>query len=354
MSAWRCAVKAALLMLFVTVPDLAAGWSAEELDWLRKRANQIFQPLPARPTQVTDDPASRAREELGKMLFFDPRLSRSGTISCITCHNPGSGGADNLSTSIGHGGQRGPRNAPTVFNSAHNIAQFWDGRAADLEAQAVVPIQSPFEMNNTPDRVEATLESIPAYVQRFAESFPEDAEPVTFANVARALAAFEATLITPDAPFDRFLRGDDHAMSEQQLHGLRKFIGQGCVTCHRRVNVGGNAFFPFGMMKPPGETVRPPDDKGRSQVTGRLIDEFVFRVAPLRNVALTAPYFHSGQVWDLEEAVRIMARTQLNATLPEEDVKDIVAFLHALTGEQPEILYPILPPRTASTPRPEH
>lgn len=347
-------MKAMVLVMLVSAAGWAVAWSTDELDWLRTRANEIFRPIPTQPPRIADNPASPAKEELGKMLFFDTRLSRSGTISCNSCHNLGSGGADNVPTSIGHGWQRGPRNAPTVLNSVYNIAQFWDGRAVDLRTQATGPIQAAVEMNNTPDRVEATLKSIPEYVQRFAEAFPEDKEPVSFENVARALEVFEATLVTPNAPFDRFLRGDDEAMSEQQLLGLRKFIGHGCVTCHRRVNVGGNAFFPFGMMKSPEEEVRPPEDTGRSQVTGRVIDEFVFRVAPLRNVALTAPYFHSGQVWELDEAVRIMAKSQLNAILPDQDVDDIVAFLHALTGEQPEIVYPILPPSTASTPRPEH
>ncbi len=347
-------MRAILLVILVTLTGWTAATNIEELDWLRERAKQIFRPIPTKPPRIADNPTNPAKEELGKMLFFDTRLSRSGTISCNNCHNLGLGGTDNVSTSIGHGWKRGPRNAPTVLNSVYNIAQFWDGRAVDLKAQVIGPFQSPAEMNNTPDRVEATLKSIPEYVQWFAEAFPEDEEPVSFENVARAIEVFEATLVTPNAPFDRFLKGDDEAMSEQQLHGLRKFIGHGCVTCHRRINVGGNAFFPFGMMKSPKADVRPPEDMGRLQVTGRAMDEFVFRVAPLRNVALTAPYFHSGRVWELEEAVRIMAESQLNAILPDQDVDDIVAFLHALTGEQPEIVYPILPPSTASTPRPEY
>lgn len=320
---------------------------------LRERASKIFRPLPADVPAIPDNAANPSKVELGKMLFFDPRLSRSGKISCNTCHDLRTNGADTTSVSIGHGGQRGRRNAPTVYNSVLNIAQFWDGRARDLKSQAKQPIQTAVEMNNTPERVEKTLKSIPEYVQRFAEAFPGEVDPVSLENAVRAIEVFEATLITRNSPFDRFLLGDDGAMSEQARRGLRKFMFHGCSTCHRGVNVGGNAFFPFGMMKAPDEKLRPVDDRGRAEVTGRALFDFHFRVAPLRNVALTPPYFHSGQVWELEEAVRVMARAQLDATLPDEDVDDIVAFLRSLTGERPQIKVPLLPESTASTPMPE-
>lgn len=339
-----------LIVVFAAVVSgVATAMGTEDL---RERAGQIFRPLPKAPPAISDNPSNPAKVELGKMLFFDPRLSRSGTISCNSCHNIGTGGADNVPTSIGHGWQRGRRNAPTVLNSVFNLAQFWDGRARDLKTQAKEPVQAAVEMNNTPDRVEATLKSIPEYVDRFTEAFPSEEHPVSFDNVARAIEVFEATLITPDTPLDRFLRGEDDAMTTQQRRGLHRFIDHGCVTCHRGINIGGNAFFTFGRMRAPGELVRPPQDQGRSQLKGRATDQFVFRVAPLRNVALTAPYFHSGQVWELEDAVHIMARSQLNAILPEKDVEAIVAFLHALTGEQPRVVYPTLPPSTSSTPRP--
>lgn len=342
-----------ILLVTLSITVLAAV--AADIEDLREKANNIFQPIPQTPPEIVDNPTNPAKVELGRMLFFDPRLSRSGAISCASCHNPGTGGADNIPTSIGHGWQTGPRNAPTVFNSVFNIAMFWDGRAPDLKSQAKEPIQALVEMNNTPERVVSTMNSIPEYVEYFKDAFPDEEDPVSFDNVARAIEVFETTLITPNAPFDRFMRGHNDAMNEQQLRGLNGFITHGCVACHRGVNVGGNAFFPFGMRNAPDETVRPSGDKGRSQVTGRkLLHQFHFRVAPLRNVALTAPYFHSGQVWDLEEAVRIMAKSQLDATLSEQDVKDIVAFLHTLTGEQPEITIPVLPPSTADTPRPEY
>lgn len=342
------------LVLVLVLAALAASAAAMETDDLREQATQIFQPLPKTPPNIADNPSNPAKLKLGEMLFFDRRLSRSGTISCNGCHNLGTAGADNLPVSIGHGWQHGRRNAPTVLNSVFNIAQFWDGRARDLKSQAKHPVQSAIEMNNTPDRVEKTLKSIPEYVELFTKSFPGEKDPVSFENMARAIEVFEATLITPNGPFDRFLRGEDEAMTEQQRRGLQKFIGHGCVACHRGINIGGNAFFPFGMRNAPDELVRPPEDQGRAQVTGRtLLHQYYFRVAPLRNVALTAPYFHSGRVWDLGEAVRIMAKSQLDVILPDEDVEDIVAFLRALTGEQPQVVYPTLPPSTNSMPRPE-
>lgn len=343
-----------LAPLVAAVTCVAFAAAAMAPNDLRDRAKKIFRPLPTTTPVIAGNPANAAKVELGKMLFFDPRLSKSGTISCNTCHKLDAGGVDNLPVSVGHGGQLGRRNAPTVFNSVFNIAQFWDGRARDLKSQARQPVQTAFEMNNTPARVEETLKSIPEYVALFGEAFPGEASPVSFDNVVRSIEVFEATLITPNSPFDRFLRGDDEAMSEQERRGLHRFIFHGCTTCHRGVNVGGNAFFPFGMMKEPSEELRPPDDRGRSEVTGRvLLDQYFFRVAPLRNVAITPPYFHSGRVWKLEEAVRIMARTQLDATLPDQDVDDIVAFLKSLTGEAPQVSPPELPASTSATPRPE-
>ncbi len=342
------------LVFVVVLAALVTTAGAVQSDDLQEEANQIFKPLPMTTPDIAGNPSNKAKVKLGEMLFFEPRLSKSGTISCNSCHNLGTGGADNLPVSIGHGWQHGRRNAPTVLNSVFNIAQFWDGRARDLKSQAKQPVQTSVEMNNTPDRVVKTLKSIPEYIELFAKAFPDEEDPVSFENMARAIEVFEATLITANGPFDRFLRGENDAMSVQQRRGLKKFIGKGCTTCHRGINVGGNAFFPFGMMRTPDARVRPPEDEGRSQVTGRaLLHRYFFRVAPLRNVTLTAPYFHSGRVWDLGEAVRIMAKSQLSAPLSDEEVEDIVAFLGALTGEQPHGVYPKLPPSTSSTPRPE-
>lgn len=286
------------------------------------------------------------------MLFFDPRLSSSHLITCNTCHSIGTGGADNVPASIGHGWQRGPRNSPTVLNAVFNAAQFWDGRAADLAEQAKGPVQASVEMNSTPELVVRTLESIPGYVDRFGTAFPGQAKPVSFDNMALALEAFEATLVTPDSRFDRWVLGDDGAMDDTERRGLELFVSSGCASCHNGRNFGGQTYFPFGVIERPGADILPSGDKGRFEVTATASDEYVFRAAPLRNVELTAPYFHSGQVWDLEQAVAIMGTAQLGRELDADEASTIAAFLRTLTGRQPTVEYPILPPSTASTPKP--
>lgn len=316
-------------------------------------ARQIFKPVPRDVPAIKDNPVTPAKIELGKMLFFDPRLSKSGTISCNSCHNLGMGGDDNLPTSVGHGWQKGPRNSPTVLNAVFNIAQFWDGRAADLKAQAKGPIQAGVEMANQPAAVVATLKSMPAYVAKFQTAFPGEGDPVTFDNVARAIEAFEATLITPDSRFDRYLAGDTQALDATERAGLRTFLAKGCMSCHNGVNLGGQAYFPFGVVKKPGAEILPPGDRGRFAVTKTATDDYVFRASPLRNIELTAPYFHSGQVWSLEEAVAIMSSSQLGATLTPVEIKEITAFLKTLTGKQPVVQLPVLPVETATTPQPQ-
>lgn len=300
---------------------------------------------------MKDNRITKEKIELGKALFFDPRLSASGVFSCNSCHNVGTGGDDNLETSIGHGWQKGPRNAPTVFNAVFNEAQFWDGRAEDLAAQAKGPIQAGVEMANTPAQVVATLTSMPQYVTWFQTAFSDEKNPVTFDNMAKAIEAFEATLLTP-APFDTFLNGDDQALTDVQKTGLNLFIDKGCASCHNGVNVGGNGYYPFGVIEKPGAEVLPQGDQGRFTVTKTADDAYVFRAAPLRNVALTGPYFHSGKVWDLKQAVAIMSSSQLGTELEPKEIDAIVEFLHSLTGEVPRIEYPILPAETATTPRP--
>ncbi|OCW56666.1 cytochrome-c peroxidase [Hoeflea olei] len=318
---------------------------------LRESALELFKPLPSTTPAVANNPITPDKIALGKALFFDPRMSASGVFSCNSCHNLGTGGDDNLETSIGHGWQKGPRNAPTVFNAVFNIAQFWDGRADDLAAQAKGPVQAGVEMANTPDQVVATLKSMPDYVTWFTASFPGEEDPTTFDNFAKAIEAFEATLITP-APFDAFLNGDDNAMDADQLKGLALFMDKGCSTCHAGVNVGGEGYYPFGLVEKPGAEVLPENDKGRFEVTKTADDSYVFRAAPLRNVAVTAPYFHSGKVWDLKQAVGIMGVSQLGQEINDEEAELIVAFLTSLTGKVPEVTYPILPAETADTPRP--
>lgn len=337
-----------ILTAILATSCLAGAASADEL---RTKAAEVFKPLPSTVPAVKDNPVTPAKIELGKALFFDPRLSASGVFSCYSCHNLATGGDDNMETSVGHGWQKGPRNSPTALNSVLNEAQFWDGRAADLAAQAKGPIQAGVEMANTPEQVVATLTSMPAYVDSFKAAFPDEAEPVSFDNMAKAIEAFEATLITP-APFDAYLNGDDAALSDTAKAGMALFIDKGCSSCHSGVNVGGHGYYPFGLIEKPGSEILPEGDKGRFAVTETADDEYVFRASPLRNIALTAPYFHSGKVWDLKVAVQIMAESQLGEELSDDEANQIVAFLDSLTGTLPEITVPVLPAETAATPRP--
>ena len=339
-------VRGALAALLVAA---AAPASAEDL---MKQAQDNFKPIPSIVPAVKDNAVTHEKVELGKLLFFDPRLSASEVISCNTCHNLGTGGVDAGPTSVGHGWQKGPRRAPTVYNAVFNLAQFWDGRADDLKAQAKGPVQASVEMNATPNHVIKALSSMPAYVELFGKAFPSEAEPVTFDNFAKAIEAFEATLLTPASKFDQFLEGDANALNAQEKSGLKLFMEKGCVACHNGINVGGQGYFPFGVVENPGAEVLPPNDKGRFNVSKTASDQYVFRAAPLRNVALRAPYFHSGQVWSLKQAVGVMGSSQLGAKLTDQEEDDIVAFLNTLTGELPAITYPILPTRTDATPLP--
>ncbi len=338
-------ISAVALLAFITAPVMA--------DELLKRAQQYFKPIPSVAPAIKGNAITREKIELGKMLFFDTRLSASQIISCNSCHNLSDGGVDAGPTSVGHGWQKGPRRAPTVFNAVFNVAQFWDGRAEDLKAQANGPVQANVEMNSTPELVEKTLASMPAYVERFKKAFPESASPITLDNIAKAIQAFEVTLITPGSRFDRFLEGNTNALTAQERMGLGMFMDKGCSACHNGINVGGGAYFPFGLIEKPGADILPPNDKGRFAVTKTAGDEYVFRAGPLRNVALRAPYFHSGRVWSLKQAVGIMGAVQLGETLTDHEENAIVAFLQTLTGEKPKIELPNLPPRTDATPQPK-
>lgn len=327
--------------------------TAAAQDPLLQKAQRAFKPIPTAPPELKSNPPSQAKAELGKMLFFDPRLSSSWLISCNTCHNVGLGGVDLLETSIGHGWQKGPRNSPTVFNAVFNIAQFWDGRAKDLKEQAMGPVQAAVEMNSTPDRTVKTLQSIPAYVDHFKKAFPGQASPVTFENMARAIETFEATLLTPHSRFDQYLSGKTTAITPPEKKGLEVFLAKGCVNCHGGVNLGGTGYFPFGVVERPGAEILPRSDKGRFDVTRTASDEYVFKSPSLRNIELTAPYFHSGKVWDLRQAVAVMGSAQLGATLNDAEIDSIMEFLRTLTGEQPKVEYPILPVHTSDTPLPD-
>ena len=299
-----------------------------------ERYKALFKPLPAIPPIPANNTQTPAKVELGKMLFFDARLSSDGNIACATCHNPALGYTDRVSRAIGHGAQRGPRNSPTVLNAAFLSSQFWDGRAPSLEAQALGPLQAPVEHNTTLAKAVATLKSFPEYQKRFSESFPEK-DPITAENLAKAIAAFERTLITPHSPFDRYLAGDEQALSPQQKQGMKYFVEKGCVGCHSGANFTDGQFH---AIKVPGST-----DEGRYLVTKKDSDKHAFRTQTLRNVALTYPYFNNGSVWKLDEAVKIMGKEMLKTDLKPNEVDDLVAFLHSLTGEMPKFTIPALP-----------
>lgn len=309
--------------------------------------------LRAQTRQEPIEPVARATitnrqlVELGKKLYFDPRLSRSGFISCNSCHNLSLGGSDNLKTSIGHGWQQGPINAPTVLNSSLNVAQFWDGRAETLKAQAGGPIANPGEMAFTHELAVEMLGTIPGYVVDFQNAFGPGA--IDIDKVTTAIAAFEETLVTPNARFDRWLRGERRAITLEEEAGYALFKSSGCTACHNGPAAGGASFHKMGIVEP-YRTDNPAE--GRVAVTGRDADRFSFKVPTLRNVELTYPYFHDGAADTLAEAVDVMGRIQLGKRYTPDELRKIVAFLKSLTGDQPTFVMPLLPPSSDATPRP--
>ncbi|MSN24523.1 MAG: c-type cytochrome [Geobacter sp.] len=335
------------LLIAVLIPLTAL--SADEL---MEKAQKRFKPIPKTIPEIKGKSFTTEKIMLGKMLYFEPRLSSSALISCNTCHNVGMGGADFQETSVGHRWQKGPRNAPTVLNSVFNMAQFWDGRAEDLKQQAKGPVQASVEMNNTPEMTMKAVKSMHEYITLFKKAFPDQADPVTFDNLADAIEAFEATLITPDAPFDQYLRGNNSAITVTQKDGLRLFMDKGCVGCHGGINMGGEAYFPFGLVEKPRAEIMA-GDVGRYKITQSKSDEHVFKSPSLRNIDLSPPYFHSGKVWSLKEAVQVMGAAQLGDALNKDEVEKIVGFLMAATGVQPMVEYPILPAPTGTTPKPK-
>ncbi len=321
---------------------LAALWAG---------AAAAMEPLPERPPVPADNPMSEAKVALGKQLFFDPRLSVDGTVSCNSCHNVMASGTDNRPVSVGVKGQHGGRNAPTVWNAAFLSVQFWDGRAASLEEQAKGPILNPVEMGMpSEEAVIERLKRIPGYVEQFERVFGKGG--LTYDNVAKAIAAYERTLLTPNSPVDRYLKGDKQALSPAAVRGMKLVQEVGCTACHFGPNFAGpplpegKGFFQKFPTYTDNEYVKKYDlmaDLGRYEVTKDPADKHLWRVQTWRNVALTAPYFHNGKVKTLDEAVRVMAKTQLNKDLTEEQVRDIVAFLEGLTGEFPKQELPRLP-----------
>ena len=290
--------------------------------------------IPEEPPVPDNNPMTPAKVELGKMLYFEPRLSESGIISCHTCHNLSLGGTDRIPTSLGHDFQTGGRNAPTVLNAAFFNLQFWDGRADSLEEQAEGPIQAGVEMAMPKDLAVETIKGIKGYLPYFQAAFPGEDDPITFDNIVKAIAAFERILITPNDPLDQYLRGDEDAITPLAIEGIEVFRLKGCMRCHK------------GEVLSTGELVKfeHGQDLGAFNVTGDPEDKRVFRVPTLRNLPLTAPYFHDGSAATIEKAIHIMAEVQVEKTLNAEEEAAIIAFLRSTVGDQPEIIIPILPP----------
>jgi cytochrome c peroxidase len=316
------------------------------------QAAMALEALPARPPIPADNPMSAAKVKLGQQLFLDPRLSVDGTVSCNSCHNVMGSGTDNRPVSVGVGGHKGGRSAPTVWNAAFLSVQFWDGRAASLEEQAKGPILNPVEMGMpSSDQAVQRIQSIPGYVEQFTAVFGGK-EPVTYDNIAKAIAAYERTLLTPNSPFDRYMKGDKKAMTEQARRGMKLVQDVGCTGCHQGPDFAGPAmpqgtgFYQKFPTYENNDYVKKYDlmaDTGRYSVTKNEDDKHMWRVPSWRNVALTAPYFHNGSVKTLDEAIRVMAKTQLDKTLTDKEVEDIVTFLNSLTGVFPKQEMPRLP-----------
>lgn len=294
-----------------------------------------FEPLPHFPPIPAHNSLTEEKVELGNMLFFEPRISSSGVISCATCHNPALGWSDRIPRATGHDGQIGDRNTPTVLNSGFLGAQFWDGREPDLEGQALGPIEASIEMAMDLDQALERLYEFDLYQEKFAEAYPDDSDPINADNLAKALASFQRTLNTPNSPFDRYLRGDLDALNDQEKSGMVAFVDNGCVACHSGPALTDSNFH---RIQVPGSS-----DVGRFEVTGNDADMYRFRTPTLRNVGVTYPYMNNGATETLEEAVAIMGSEMLGREFDEETIDDITAFLHTLTGEMPHFEIPALP-----------
>ncbi len=339
-------IAVAMLVLLGLTGSAWAGSSAADL---RERASLVFGVLPAE-AQNPENTVTEDKVTLGRMLYYDERLSKNHDISCNSCHLLDKFGVDGAPTSTGHRGQLGGRNAPTSLNAALHFKQFWDGREPDVEAQALGPPLNPIEMAMpSAEAVETVLRSIPGYAPMFAAAFPADEEPITYKNMGRAIGAFERKLLTP-APFDDFLNGDDAALDAKQLAGLKRFMDTGCTACHTGPLFGGASFQKLGVVHPYDDP-----DKGLEEVTGKASDRQMFKVPSLRNVAETGPYFHNGKVATLGEAIRLMGYHQLGAELSADEIAEIEAFLGSLTGrvDAAFVARPELPASGPNTPAPD-
>jgi cytochrome c peroxidase len=311
---------------------------------------QLFEPLPEQMPSNTNA-VTEEKVALGRMLFYEPRLSKSHQVSCNSCHGLTTYGVDNQPTSDGHKGQLGDRNSPSVYNAAGHFVQFWDGRAANVEEQAKGPVLNPVEMAMPGEKqVVAVIKSMPEYLEAFKKAFPGEKDPISYDNMAKAIGAFERKLVTPSR-WDKFLGGDQAALTDDEKAGFNTYVEAGCQGCHAGTYVGGNLFQKLGSIKPwPDES-----DLGRMKVTKNEADKLYFKVPSLRNIDKTSPYYHHGKVETLEKAVAMMGEYQLGKTLSEAQVKSIVTWLKTLTGDIPAeyIKEPALPKSTAKTPKPD-
>jgi cytochrome c peroxidase len=332
-----------LILSFLSFSSLVQGSNGDE-DLLRQ-ARYVFSPLP-RVMWSEKNPVTPEKVKLGKILFYETRISVDGTVSCSKCHPIGLYGADGLRKAIGNNCKVNPRNAPTIFNAAGQISEHWIGNRTDVEDQAKQSvIGSPSFGMPSYEAVERRLREIKGYRDLFKKAFPKDNDPITVDNFAKAVGAFERTLITP-SPFDTFLKGKKGALKEQEKRGLKTFIEVGCTSCHAGTYVGGQMYQKFGLIEPYWKFTKSEEiDEGRYTVTKNEMDKYVFKVPMLRNVAKTAPYFHDGSVNTLEEAELIMGKVQLGRDLTRSQIEDIVSFLRCLTGSIPEdtLRIPLLP-----------
>lgn len=330
-----CAVAA--ILMTACKPKLSTNDFSVDggIDSLQISASGIFQPLPKQADNASN-PITPEKVALGKMLYYDTKLSMKGNNSCNSCHNLSTFGVDNKSLSIGDDGLPGGRNSPTVLNAALHATQFWDGRAKDVEEQAGMPIMNPVEMH-MPSKalVEERLKKEESYKKLFAAAFPNDKNAVSYGNLEKAIGAFERTLMTP-SKFDEYLAGKANALTKEEKDGLDLFMKTGCTTCHAGVVLGGQMFQKFGIYGNYWDLTKSAKvDSGRITVTKNASDLYVFKVPSLRNVEKTGPYFHDGSVADLNKAISIMAKSELNKTLSDNEVQSIASFLKTLTGTVP-------------------
>ena len=333
---WFLGIAVLLVVLWKAFPDQQAQRQSSEpapsqtqIPMKTDKNFHVQEPIQPIPLGVPQDPS---KIELGRQLFNDTKLSKDNSISCASCHFLNKGGADFRKFSMGVDGNIGNVNAPSVYNSGYNFKQFWDGRSDTLEEQVNGPTHNPAEMASNWDEIVSKLKEDPAYSSEFPKVYSDG---ITNVNVRDAIATFERSLITPNSRFDKFLRGDANALSDQEKRGYKLFKQYGCTVCHQGINVGGNMFQTFGKFgnyfEDRGNITKA--DLGRMNVTGDAKDKYKFKVPALRNTELTAPYFHDGSAVTLEDAVRVMAKYQLGVSPSDEDVKAIVEFLKSLTGE---------------------